>query len=110
MMQSQKIRPYFLILSLAGAIALATAVFWPFLKPLALAVVFAVVLQGLYRRISKMLGGWESSAALLTVIVSVVVILLPLSLVGTLVGNQAHSLYLSLEEGRGQSMVTALFQ
>ncbi len=109
MIQSQKLRPYFLIVTLAVAAALAVAVFWPFLKPLALAMVFAVVLQGLYRRISNLIGGWPSIAALLTVVVSVFLILLPLSLIGTLVGSQAHSLYVSLEEGGGQSAVAQLF-
>src|SRR3989344_5558374 len=103
MMHIQTLRPYFLMLFLIGALALTTAIFWPFLKPLALAAVFAVVLQGLYQRISRVLGGWPSTAALLTVVVSVLVILLPLSLVGVLVGNQAHDLYTSLEKGGGRS-------
>ncbi len=107
-MQNQRLRPYFLLLSLVGAIALAAAVLWPFIKPLALAMVFAVVLQGLYNRISSLFGGWPSTAALLTVIVSVLLILLPLSLVGVLVGNEAHNLYVSLEEGGGQNAVAEL--
>jgi predicted PurR-regulated permease PerM len=103
------LRPYFLILSVVGAIVLATAVLWPFLKPLALAVIFAVVLEGLYTRISHALGGWPSTSALLTVIVSVLLILLPLSLVGVLVANEAHSLYVSLDAGAGQGAFTNLF-
>ncbi len=94
---------------LVGAIALTALIFAPFLKPLALAAVFAVVLQGLYRMISKLLGGWPSVAALLTVVVSVFLILLPLSLVGVLVGNEAHDMYLSLEEGGGRSTIAELF-
>ncbi|MDB5244221.1 MAG: hypothetical protein JWN18_91 [Parcubacteria group bacterium] len=109
MAQSDKIRPYFLILLLVGAIALTTAVFWPFLKPLALAAVFAVVLQGLYKRISKRLGGWPSTSALLTVLISVFVILLPLSLIGVLVGNEAHNVYTSLDGGGGQTSIAQLF-
>lgn len=109
MMQVQALRPYFLVIVLVGAFALTAAVFWPFLKPLALAAVFAVVLQGLYKRIVAALGGWPSTAALLTVIVSVLLILLPLSLVGVLVGNQAHDLYLSLEGGSGQDAVARMF-
>lgn len=107
-MQVEKIRPYFLILCLVGAFALTVAVFWPFLKPLALAAVFAVVLEGLYNRISKFLGGWPSTAALLTVVTSVVAILLPLSLVGMLVGEQAHSLYVSLEGEGGRTAVAQM--
>lgn len=104
----QQIRPYFLILSLIGALALAALVFWPFLKPLALAAIFAVVLQGLYQKISKMLGGWPSVAALATVILSLLLILLPLSLVGALVGNEARDLYVSLEEGSARNTVSEL--
>lgn len=107
MTQVEKIRPYFLMMCLVGAMALTAAVFWPFLKPLALAAVFSVVLQGFYARISKLLGGWPSTAALLTVVTSIVMILLPLSLVGVLVGDQAHNLYVSLEGDGGR---TALAQ
>ena len=109
-MYIQTLRPYFLMLFLIGALALTTAIFWPFLKPLALAAVFAVVLQGLYQRISRVLGDWPSTAAFLTVIVSVLVILLPLSLVGVLVGNQAHDLYTSLEKGGGQDVIAQVLQ
>lgn len=103
MTQIERLRPYFLIIVLVSALVLAGAVFWPFLKPLALAAVFAVVLQGLYTRVSKLLGGWPSTSAFLTVLISVVLILLPLSLIGVLVGNQARDLYISLEEGGRQS-------
>ena len=96
------------MLFLVGTFALTTAIFWPFLKPLALAAVFAVVLQGLYQRVSKLLGGWPSTAALLTVIVSVFAILLPLSLVGVLVGNEARSLYTSLEAQGGESTIAQM--
>src|SRR3989338_4290433 len=109
MMQTERLRPYFLMIVLAAAIILTALIFSPFLKPLALAAVFAVVLQGLYRRISRLLGGWASVAALLTVIVSVVLILLPLSLVGVLVGNEAREVYFSLEESGGQSTISQLF-
>ena len=108
MMHIQTLRPYFLMLFLVGTFALTTAIFLPFLKPLALAAVFAVVLQGLYQRVSKLLGGWSSTAALLTVIVSVFAILLPLSLVGVLVGNEARSLYTSLEAQGGESTIAQM--
>ncbi|HEY4488247.1 MAG TPA: AI-2E family transporter, partial [Candidatus Paceibacterota bacterium] len=109
MMQSDRLRPYFLMIVLGAAIVLTAFIFAPFFQPLALAAVFAVVLQGLYRRISELLGGWPSIAALLTVIVSVVLILLPLSLVGVLVGNEAREVYFSLEEGGGRSTISELF-
>jgi len=106
MMQTETLRPYFLMVALLGVLALTTAVFWPFLKPLALAAVFAVVLQGLYQRVSRLLGGWPSTAALFTVVLGTLFIVLPLSLVGTLVADQARGLYVSLEQGGGQSVLT----
>lgn len=109
MMQAQTIRPYFLILTILGAAALAAAVFLPFLKPLALAAVFAVVLQGLYKKISVGLHGWPSTAALFTVLLSVLLIVLPLTLVGVLVGSQARDLYISLDQGSGRNAVAQLF-
>ena len=109
-MQTQTIRPYFLIALIFGAAVLTAAVFWPFLKPLALAAVFAVVLQGLYKRISRFLGSWPSVAAFLTVVISIVVVLLPLSLVGMLVGDQAQKLYVSLEAGGGQSVLVEILE
>lgn len=109
-MQSQQIRPYFLIIVLVGVLALTAGVLWPFLKPLALAAVFAVVLQGLYRRINTALGNWPSVSALATVLVSVLVILLPLSLVGALVGVEARSLYISLEEGSATNAIAEMLR
>ncbi len=108
MMQTEQIRPYFLIIAIVSALVFALAVFWPFLKPLALAAVFAVVLQGLYQRVSNMLRGWPGAAALATVVVSTLFILLPLALVGVLVGNEARGLYLSLEEGSARNTITEL--
>ena len=108
-MQSEKLRPYFLVVLLVGVIVLVALIFAPFLKPLALATVFAVVLQGLYGKVSNMLGGWPSVAAFLTVAIAVFLILLPLSLIGVFVGNEAHNLYLSLGEGSGRSAIAELF-
>lgn len=107
-MQNERLRPYFLLIALISTLALTWAVFFPFLKPLALAAVFAVVLQGLYGRVNRFLGGLPSLSAFLTVLIGVILILLPLSLVGALVGQEASGLYLSLEEGGGQSVAGKL--
>ncbi len=108
-MQSEKLRPYFLMVVLTGMLVLTSFIFAPFLKALALAAVFAVVLQGVYAWLARHFAGWESVAALLTVLLSVLLILLPLSLVGVLVGNEAHDLYLSIESGEGRSAIAELF-
>ena len=108
-MQSEKLRPYFLMVLLVGTIVLVALIFTPFLKPLALAAVFAVILQELYRRVSTVLNDWPSVAAFLTVIISVFLILIPFSLIGVFVGNEARDLYLSLDEGGGRSAIAELF-
>lgn len=107
MIQSERVRPYFLLVLLVGAFALTIFIFAPFLKPLALAAVFAVVLQGVYRTVSTAFNGrLPGFAAFLTVLISVVFILLPLSLLGTSVAREARSLYLSLEEGSASNVVS----
>lgn len=108
-MDNTRFRSQFLVVILAAAAVLAALIFAPFAKALAFAAVFAVVLQGLYGRISKLLKSWPSTAALLTVVISVLVILLPLSVIGTLVGNEAHDLYVSLEQESGQSVIAEAF-
>ncbi len=109
MIRNDILRPYFLVILLVGAFALVGLIFLPFFKPLILAVVFAVVLQGPYQAISKLLRGWPSVAALLTVLLSIVFILVPLCLIGVLVANEARDLYVSLAEGGGRSVIAELF-
>ncbi len=96
---------YFLLLLLAGASILTFYIFQPFLTPLILASVFAVVLQPVYRRIHREMSGWPSAAALLTVLLCVVCILVPLAFIGTQVGIEAASLYSSLVHGEGKAEI-----
>src|SRR3989344_2372909 len=107
-MQSERLRPYFLILFLLGALVLTGFIFAPFLNPLALAAVFAVVLQGLYKNVSKYFR-WPGVAASATILISTIVILIPLSLVSILIGQEARDLYLSLEKLDGESAAARLF-
>lgn len=90
------------------ALLLATAllafyIFKPFLIPLALAAIFAVALGPLYHLILRSLGGRESLAALLTVLVSLVCLIAPVALLSTRVVVEAQQFYASLETG-GQSV------
>lgn len=96
-----RIPDIFLVALLLATSVLAFYIFEPFLIPLALAAIFAVVLQPLYRRIHKLLGGWESTAALLTVLVSLVCIIAPLALLSTRIISEAGGLYASFDVGSG---------
>lgn len=92
-MQSNRLGIYFLICLLFASLILTYFIFQPFLTPLVLAAVFAVVLQPLYRRILHSIPRWPSLASLITVLISVVGILVPLILIGTEIGIEAQDLY-----------------
>lgn len=97
-MQSHRLGLYFLLALLLSSFALTYFIFQPFLTPLILAAVFAVVLQPLYHRILRNIPRWPSAASLVTVLVSVVCILVPLTLIGTQIGVEARQLYTELSD------------
>lgn len=100
----------FLLILLAGALLLAFMIFRPFLAPLALAAVFAVVLQPLHNKILSKFGGRESLAALVSVLVAAICILIPLAFIGAQILGEAGQLYASLFEPRegGNLVATAI--
>lgn len=101
---------YFLLLLLAGTMVLTFFIFQPFLGALAMAAIFAVILQPVYRRILVVIPRWPSLASLLTVLVSVICILVPLGLVGTQVGIQAANLSTEFVVGDGRAQVLDVVQ
>lgn len=101
---------YFLLLLLAGTLVLTYFIFEPFLSALILAAVFAVILQPVYRRVHGEMPRWPSAAALATVLISLVCILVPLGLIGTQIGFEAASLYTSLADGSAQAQLTSFLQ
>lgn len=98
----------FLIGLLLGAAVLAFYVFKPFIIPLALAAIFAVVLAPVHRRIRRWLGAWESVAALLTVVVGVLFIVAPIAILSSLVVGEARSFYETIEGGGLEPLERAL--
>jgi len=99
-MQSQRLQPYFLLVLLAVSFTLAFFIFRPFLLPLSLAAIFAVVLYPVYARLLSRVK-WEGVAALLTMLVGIVCILIPLGFVGFQIFREAQQLYVSLTAGDG---------
>jgi predicted PurR-regulated permease PerM len=98
-------RSYFILIVLAAALVLAFLIFKPFLAPLALAAIFAVVLLPVYSRIAKAFRGWKGFSAFLTVLVAAVGIILPVALIGSLIVREAASVYVALANGTGQTYV-----
>ena len=101
---------YFLLFILCASLALTFFIFQPFLAPLAMAAVFAVILQPTYRRILLLLPRWPSVASLATVVISLVCILVPLGFVGTQIGIEAASLSTGLVGQSGRAQIVDLVQ
>lgn len=84
-------------------VALVTIAFlWmvrPFLLPVFWAAVLAVLFHGVYKGWLHLLRGWRNTAALVTVITAVLVVIVPLILLGVAVTNEMIALYHRLEIG-----------
>lgn len=81
---------FFSLLAISALIVLL--MLWPFLSALALSFLFAILFYPLYTRLHKKLGN-ESLASLLTILCVILIIVIPLSLVGFKIFNQALELY-----------------
>ncbi len=95
-MQNRALQPYFLLAVLGIAFVLTFFIFQPFLGPLVLGTIFAVVLHPLYLRIRDLFKGRETLAALATVFLTIVVILIPTSVLGVQLLKEAQQLYESV--------------
>lgn len=100
-MHIEKVQTYALIGLLTVVAVLCFFIFQPFLVPLALAYVFAVVLMPLYNRILRFMPNWRSSASIVTVIISSLLLIAPLALVSLLAIGEAEQQYVSLTQGGG---------
>jgi predicted PurR-regulated permease PerM len=98
-MHDKTVQQYFLIALLA---AVGIAVFYivqPFLAPLALAAVFAVVLQPIYRHLLRRTRGSQGLASLATVFIFMVLILIPCIFFGARLLAESQQLYVSVASG-----------
>lgn len=95
-MQNKTLQPYFLLALLGGSLLLSFFILQPFLAPLALAVIFAVVLQPIYRALSTRFGGRTSLASLCTVLIFAIVVLVPAGFIGSRLLIEAQQLYASI--------------
>lgn len=89
---------YFLLALLFGATWIAFFVVRPFFSAIALGAVFAVVLQPIYRRVLTRVHHKESLAALSTVGISIIIVLIPIIFVSMQLLKEAQALYGSLSD------------
>jgi predicted PurR-regulated permease PerM len=99
-MINRKLQLQFLVFLLGLILLLSFFILKPFLAPLALAAVFAVVLQPLFKRILKYVPNRNGFAPLSTVFISVVCIVIPLWFIGIHIFKEAAQLYASLVAGQ----------
>ncbi len=106
-MTMKVLSPYFLLVLIAGAFLVVGQILMPFLAPLVLAASFAAVLQPLNHRILRFTKGNRDIAALLSVIVTLLCILVPLGFIMTMIGWEVAKLYGSVSDGTFGSTVTS---
>lgn len=104
-MSDRKPQLYFLLILLAGIFVLAFFIFKPFLYTLALAMVFATVLQPVYQKIVGFTRGRQGLAALATILIVIIFIFTPLIFLGIQIFQETRQLYLVLAEGNGKDTI-----
>lgn len=88
----------FLIISV-----LSILIFWPFLIPLALATVVAILIYPIYIKIERYLKS-KNLAASVSILLLVILIITPLALVANQIINEAQSLYVTVSSGSTVSL------
>ncbi len=104
-MRAEILRPYFLLILLALLFVTTAYIIQPFFGPLVLATIAAVVLQPLYAWVLRYIPG-RAMAALATVVLTSVCIVLPLFFLGSQIFNEARSLSTSFTGTNGHTYVS----
>lgn len=98
----------FLLLCLAASFAVAYFVIRPFLGPLILAAVFAFIFQPLFLRLLGLMRGKRSLAALATILIAVILVLLPVVFLGSQILKESGQLYNTLSKGGEGSPISVI--
>ena len=104
-MTNRKPQFYYLLALLTGAIFIVFCIFRPFLYALIIAMVFTVVFQPVHKRVLRITREREGMAALITAVIIVIIILVPVTLLGMQIFNEAQQLYVSITEGGGKDNI-----
>lgn len=88
-----KLQIYFFVGLLLIVTGLMFMLFKPFLSAITIAAILAVALYPWYQRITALLGGRKSLAALLVILLMLLVVIAPLTLIGKQTFNETRSLY-----------------
>ena len=88
----------FLLLIVAVSLAFAWIV-WPFFGAMLWGTVTAILFAPLYRRLKKVMGQRRNLAALSTVVIIVMLVILPLTLLGISLAQEASGVYKRIQTG-----------
>ncbi len=95
-MPQRTFQTYFLMTLLAGAGLVSFFILQAFLGLMILAAVFAVVLSPLYQKIRSTFGDYDSLAALSTVLIAMIVLLIPTTILGFQLLKESQQLYATI--------------
>ncbi len=111
MIMDHKLSSYFFFILLIGAMVAAVVTFLPFVTPLVLAAAGAVLSFPVYKHILRLVGEGrfrKSLAALVTVLLMLIVIVVPLFFLAGSIYSEIQTLYISLTDEGGRSHVIDL--
>ena len=89
---------FFITLLLAVTLAFLVLIL-DFVQPIFWAAVLAILFRPVYSRVLGRLGGRETPASVLTLLIILVIVILPLFLIGLAVANEASGLYQRVSSG-----------
>ncbi len=96
---SSRLQTTFFVILLVGVVVLTFFVMRPYLPAVVLAITFAVMAHPLEKKIARLVGGRPVVSAALTTVLVALLIVIPLTLVGSLIVDEASNLYVRLANG-----------
>lgn len=110
-MPEKKVETYLYFILLAAALYLTFSIFSPYLYTLSIAVIFAVLFFPLFKKIEKIMGKHDSLAAMITVFIIIVIVLIPLTFFALQISDEIKNIYdlaFSQNQGQGLSVLSQL--
>src|SRR5438045_2294444 len=102
---SRKLQHHFFLILLIGVVLLMFMVVQPFITPLVLAFALAIIFRTPYERLLAKLKGKESLAALVVIALVIIIVLIPLTIIGSLLFNEVRILYINLATSSGTATI-----
>ncbi|MGB3796795.1 MAG: AI-2E family transporter [Alteraurantiacibacter sp.] len=99
-MEHKKLEGGGYLLFLAIITLLFALIIWPFLLPILWAALAAIMFQPLFQWFRRTMGGGSNRAAIATLLVITIAIIIPAFLIGGVVLDQATSVVVAFQEGR----------